>query len=129
MIFTSNRTRELSEAIRRRCIFLWLDYPVYEKELRILRSKVPNCYARLTKQICSLMEFIRKQKLEKVPGIAETIDWAKSLVALHQNQLDPAIVEATLGIVFKDRNDIEYVKNSLHDLMESVNEKTKEVDL
>ena len=129
VILTSNRTRELSEAIRRRCIFLWLDYPGYEKELRILRSKVPNCDLRLTKQICSFMELIRNQKLEKIPGIAETIDWAKSLVVLHQDQLDPAVVEATLGIVFKDRNDIEHVKNSLHGLMESVIEKTKEADL
>jgi len=129
VVLTSNRTRELSEAIRRRCIFLWLDYPVYEKELRILQNKVPDCDDRLTKQICIFMELIRKQKLEKVPGISETIDWAKSLVALHQDKLDPIVVEATLGIVFKDRNDTEHVKNSLHGLMESVIEKTKEDDL
>ena len=126
VILTSNRTRELSEAIRRRCIFLWLDYPGYEKELRILQNKVPDCDVRLTKQICIFMELIRKQKLEKIPGIAETIDWAKSLVALHQDQLDPVVVEATLGIVFKDRNDIEHVNNSLNGLIDTVLEQMKE---
>ena len=69
------------------------------------------------------MLLIRKQKLEKIPGIAETIDWAKSLVALHQDHLDPVMVEATLGIVFKDRDDIDYVRSSLKDLIDSVDEK------
>ena len=123
VILTSNRTRELSEAIRRRCIFLWLDYPGFEKELQILQKKVPDCDINLTKQICNFMLLIRKQKLEKIPGIAETIDWAKSLVALHQDHLDPVMVEATLGIVFKDRDDIDYVRSSLKDLIDSVDEK------
>ncbi len=123
VILTSNRTRELSEAIRRRCIFLWLDYPGFEKELQILQKKVPDCDINLTKQICNFMLLIRKQKLEKIPGIAETIDWAKSLVALHQDHLDPAMVEATLGIVFKDRDDLDYVRSSLKDLIDSVYEK------
>ena len=129
VIMTSNRTRELSEAIRRRCIFLWLDYPGYEKELLILQNKVPDCDINLTKKICIFMELIRKQKLEKVPGIAETIDWAKSLVVLHQNKLDPEMVEATLGIVFKDRNDVEHVRNSLQELIKSVDAKNKELNL
>ena len=123
VILTSNRTRELSEAIRRRCIFLWLDYPGFEKELQILQKKVPDCDINLTKQICNFMLLIRKQKLEKIPGIAETIDWAKSLVALHQDHLDPVMVEATLGIVFKDRDDLDYVRSSLKDLIDSVDEK------
>jgi len=123
VILTSNRTRELSEAIRRRCIFLWLDYPGFEKELQILQKKVPDCDINLTKQICNFMLLIRKQKLEKIPGIAETIDWAKSLVALHQDHLDPVMVEATLGIVFKDRDDLDYVRSSLKDLIDSVYEK------
>ncbi len=127
VILTSNRTRELSDAIRRRCFYLWMDYPEYEKELAIVRSKVPGCDIRLAKQICVFMELIRKQKLEKVPGVAETLDWARSLVTLHQDHLDPEMVEATLGIVFKDRLDVEHVKGALSDLLEKVGVKIKEL--
>ena len=127
VILTSNRTRELSDAIRRRCFYLWMDYPDYEKELAIVRSKVPGCDIRLAKQICVFMELIRKQKLEKVPGVAETLDWARSLVTLHQDHLDPVMVEATLGIVFKDRMDVEHVKGALSDLFEKVGVKIKEL--
>ena len=127
VILTSNRTRELSDAVRRRCFYLWMDYPEYKKELAIVRSKVPGCDVRLAKQICVFMELIRKQKLEKVPGVAETLDWARSLVTLHQDHLDPVMVESTLGIVFKDRMDVEYVKDSLSDLFEEVGVKIKEL--
>ena len=127
VILTSNRTRELSDAVRRRCFYLWMDYPEYKKELAIVRSKVPGCDVRLAKQICVFMELIRKHNLEKVPGVAETLDWAKSLVTLHQDHLDPVMVESTLGIVFKDRMDVQYVKDSLSDLFEEVGVKIKEL--
>ena len=127
VILTSNRTRELSDAVRRRCFYLWMDYPEYEKELAIVRSKVPGCDLRLAKQICVFMELIRKQKLEKIPGVAETLDWARSLVTLHQDHLDPVMVESTLGIVFKDRMDVQHVKDSLSDLFEKVGVKIKEL--
>ena len=127
VILTSNRTRELSDAVRRRCFYLWMDYPEYEKELAIVRSKVPGCDLRLAKQICVFMELIRKQKLEKIPGVAETLDWARSLVTLHQDHLDPVMVESTLGIVFKDRMDVEHVKDSLGDLFAKVGVKIKEL--
>ena len=127
VILTSNRTRELSDAVRRRCFYLWMDYPEYEKELAIVRSKVPGCDLRLAKQICVFMELIRKQKLEKIPGVAETLDWARSLVTLHQDHLDPVMVESTLGIVFKDRLDVQHVKDSLSDLFEKVGVKIKEL--
>ncbi|MBC8258329.1 MAG: MoxR family ATPase [SAR324 cluster bacterium] len=127
VILTSNRTRELSDAVRRRCFYLWMDYPEYEKELAIVRSKVPEIDLLLAEQICVFMELIRKQKLEKIPGVAETLDWARALVALHQDHLDPEIVEATLGIVFKDRIDVEHVKNSLTDFFEKVGVKIKEL--
>ncbi|MED6339632.1 MAG: MoxR family ATPase [SAR324 cluster bacterium] len=127
VILTSNRTRELSDAVRRRCFYLWMDYPEYKKELAIVRSKVPGCDVRLAKQICVFMELIRKHKLEKVPGVAETLDWARSLVTLHQDHLDPVMVESTLGIVFKDRMDVQYVKDSLSDLFEEVGVKIKEL--
>ena len=127
VILTSNRTRELSDAVRRRCFYLWMDYPDYEKELAIVRSKVPGIDLRLAKQICIFMELIREQKLEKVPGVAETLDWARSLVMLHQDHLDPEMVKATLGIVFKDRMDIEHIKDSLADFFDKVGVKIKEV--
>ena len=127
VILTSNRTRELSDAVRRRCFYLWMDYPDYEKELAIVRSKVPGIDLRLAKQICIFMELIREQKLEKVPGVAETLDWARSLVMLHQDHLDPEMVKATLGIVFKDRMDIEHIKGSLADFFDMVGVKFKEV--
>ena len=123
VILTSNRTRELSDAVRRRCFYLWLDYPEFEKELAIVKSKVPGCDLRLAKQICIFMGLVRTQKLEKIPGIAETLDWARSLVTLHQKYLDPKIVEATLGIVFKDKIDVTNVKDSLADFFEKVNVK------
>jgi len=127
VILTSNRTRELSDAVRRRCFYLWMDYPDYEKELAIVRSKVPGIDLRLAKQICIFMELIREQKLEKVPGVAETLDWARSLVMLHQDHLDPEMVKATLGIVFKDRTDVEHIKGSLADFFDKVGVKIKEV--
>ena len=127
VILTSNRTRELSDAVRRRCFYLWMDYPDYEKELAIVRSKVPGIDLRLAKQICIFMELIREQKLEKVPGVAETLDWARSLVMLHQDHLDPEMVKATLGIVFKDRTDVEHIKDSLADFFDTVGVKIKEV--
>ena len=126
VILTSNRTRELSDAIRRRCFYLWVDYPEFEKELKILQSKVPDCDVLLAKQICIFMELIREQKLEKIPGVAETLDWAKTLVILNQDHLNYSTIEATLGIVLKDRNDVESVKNSLKDLIESVGKKLKD---
>jgi len=127
VILTSNRTREISDAVRRRCFYLWLDYPEFEKELAIVKSKVPGCDLRLAKQICIFMSLVRTQKLEKVPGIAETLDWARSLVTLHQKYLDPKMVEATLGIVFKDKIDVSNVKDSMADFFEKIDVKFKEL--
>lgn len=127
VILTSNRTRELSDAVRRRCFYLWLDYPEFDKELAIVRSKVPGIDESLGQQICLFMEMIREEKLEKVPGVAETLDWARALVALHQDHLDPEMIEATLGIVFKDKGDVEFVKQSLSGFMERVGLQMKEL--
>ena len=127
VILTSNRTREISDAVRRRCFYLWLDYPEFEKELAIVKSKVPGCDLRLAKQICIFMSLVRTQKLEKVPGIAETLDWARSLVTLHQKYLDPEMVEATLGIVFKDKIDVTNVKDSMAYFFEKIDVKFKEL--
>jgi MoxR-like ATPase len=120
VILTSNRVRELSEALRRRCLYLWIDYPDYEKELTIVRRKVPNIDARLSEQICGFMQEVRKQRLEKVPGIAETLDWAMALANLHIDHLDKELVSSTLGIVLKDWQDIRQTQMSLSELFERV---------
>ncbi len=120
VIITGNRTRELSDAIRRRCFYLWIDYPDYEKELGIVRSKVEKIDQRLAEQICRFMEKLRQEKLQKIPGVAETIDWAKALVVLHQHHLNADIVQETLGVVLKDMADIQHVSQSLSEFLESV---------
>lgn len=129
VIVTSNRVRELSEALRRRCLYLWIEYPDFEKELRIVKSKVPGIDERLAEQICSFMQELRKERLEKVPGVAETLDWAMALAGLHIDHLDKEIVESTLGIVLKDWQDIRQTQMSLSELFERVGVTSKLEDL
>ncbi|GBC84453.1 hypothetical protein HRbin11_00882 [bacterium HR11] len=106
VVITSNQTRDLSDALCRRCLYLWIDYPSFEKELAIVRAKVPGIDERLAREICAFMQFVRRQKLEKAPGIAETLDWAAALVALHRDGLDTATLEETVGLICKQRNDV-----------------------
>ena len=120
VIITSNRMRELSEALRRRCFYLWIDYPNFEKEVAIVQQKVPQIDEKLGQQICQFMQAVRQMKLDKVPGIAETLDWARALAALHIDHLDKEIVEDTLGIVLKDWKDIRDTSLSLSELFEQV---------
>ncbi|GAB4197721.1 MAG: MoxR family ATPase [Thermoflexibacter sp.] len=120
VIVTSNRVRELSEALRRRCLYLWIDYPSFDKELAIVKSKVPQIDAQLGTQICIFMQEVRKQKLEKVPGIAETLDWAMALSSLHIDHLEKSIVEETLGVILKDWQDIRQTQLSLSELFEKM---------
>jgi MoxR-like ATPase len=127
VILTGNRTRELSDAVRRRCFYLWIDYPPYEKELSIVRNKVPDVDAELAGQMCRFMELVRQQKLEKIPGVAETLDWARALAALHQDHLEPSMVEETLGLIFKDRNDVRQVRESLTDFLGRLGIQAKEM--
>ncbi len=129
VIITSNRTRELSDAVRRRCFYLWIDYPDFDKELAIVRGKVPDIDARLATQICRFMELVRQQKLEKIPGVAETLDWARALVALHQQHLNPEFIEETLGLVFKDWTDVRQMKESLPEFMQRLGIRAKESSL
>lgn len=129
VIVTSNRVRELSEALRRRCLYLYISYPEFEKELQIVRSKVPGIDEDLSRQICAFMQEIRQMRLEKVPGIAETLDWAMALSALHIDHLDKSIVESTLGIVLKDWQDIRHTQDSLSELFEKVGAISKLEDL
>jgi MoxR-like ATPase len=118
VILTSNRTRELSEALRRRCLYLYIDYPDFEKEWMIVKNKVPGIDAKLAEQITGFMQQLRIIKLEKTPGIAETLDWAAALSVLHVDHLDKNIIEQTLGVVLKDWRDTRQVQMSLSELME-----------
>jgi MoxR-like ATPase/intein/homing endonuclease len=106
VILTSNRTRELSDALRRRCLYIWIDYPPFEKEVRIVERKVPGIDARLAREIARFMESLRRTRLSKVPGVAETLDWAQALAVLHADHLDETVVFETLGCVLKDADDI-----------------------
>jgi MoxR-like ATPase len=106
VILTSNRTRELSDALRRRCLYLWIDYPTFDKEVRIVERKVPGIDARLAREIARFMAALRQVRLSKVPGVAETLDWAHALASLHAGHLDAELVAETLGCVLKDADDI-----------------------
>jgi len=106
VILTSNRTRELSDALRRRCLYLWIDYPPYDKEIAIVQRKVPGIDARLAREVARFMESLRKVRLAKVPGVAETLDWATALSNLHADHLDETVVNETLGCVLKDADDM-----------------------
>ena len=106
VILTSNRTRELSDALRRRCLYLWIDYPPFDKEVAIVERKVPGINARLAKEIGRFMESLRRVRLAKVPGVAESLDWAQALTGLHADHLDESLVTETLGCILKDADDI-----------------------
>ena len=106
VILTSNRTRELSDALRRRCLYLWIDYPPFDKEVAIVERKVPGINARLAREIGRFMESLRRVRLAKVPGVAESLDWAQALTGLHADHLDEALVTETLGCILKDADDI-----------------------
>ena len=118
VILTSNRTRELSEALRRRCLYLYIDYPGFEKEWLIVKNKVPGIDTKLAEQITRFMQQLRIMKLEKTPGVSETLDWAMALSSLHIGHLDKTIIEQTLGVVLKDWRDTREVQLSLSELME-----------
>lgn len=118
VVLTSNRTRELSDALRRRCLYLWIDYPSFDKEVRIVQRKVPEINERLSREVARFMERLRATRLAKVPGVAETLDWAQALAVLHADHLDAELVAETLGCVLKDADDIkrfqaEVAKNGL----------------
>ena len=107
VILTSNRSRELSDALRRRCLYQWLDYPTREQEIVILQNRLPQIDARLAEQIARFMTFLREQPFRKVPGVAESLDWALALVRLHRAELDEQTLEQTLGCILKVQEDWE----------------------
>ncbi|HTS78993.1 MAG TPA: MoxR family ATPase [Myxococcaceae bacterium] len=113
VVLTSNRARDLSDALRRRCLYLWIDYPSLEKELRIVRTRIPGIDERLAREVTAFIHSLRRLKLAKVPGVAESLDWAQALVALHATQLDEELVRETLGCFLKDEEDLRTVSARL----------------
>jgi MoxR-like ATPase len=109
VVLTSNRTRELSDALRRRCLYLWVDYPSLDKELRIVHARVPGIAPSLAKEVTGLVQAVRREKLVKPPGVAETLDWALALVALNVESLDEHVVRETLGCFLKNEGDMRQV--------------------
>lgn len=117
VILTSNRTREIHDALKRRCLFHWIDYPTFDKELEIVRTKVPNLGKDLAAQICQFVEAMRQHDFYKRPGVAETLDWARALLFLGRQRLDIPTVEETLGCVLKYKEDMDKADE---DLLESI---------
>jgi MoxR-like ATPase len=112
VIITSNRTREIHDALKRRCLYHWIDYPSFEKEFRIVTLKVPAIKETLAGQICQFMQTVRGKDFYKKPGIAETLDWANALIHLHKDHLDRSAVEETLGCILKHFEDVKKMKET-----------------
>jgi len=110
VILTSNRTREIHDALKRRCLYLWLDYPTFEKEFQIVRTKIPGIQQTLAEQICTFMQKLRQINFYKRPGIAETLDWAQALLHLDQAVLVPETIRETVGCILKYHEDVEKFK-------------------
>ena len=109
VVLTSNRTREVHDALKRRCLYYWIDYPSFDKEYDIVRAKLPQAANQLAEQVTSFIQELRQQDLYKIPGVAETLDWTAALVALDAQALDLQVVENTLGVILKYQDDIEKV--------------------
>lgn len=110
VIITSNRTREIHDALKRRCLYYWIDYPDYQKELQIVSARLPDAPRRLAQQVTGFIQELRETELYKIPGVSETIDWTSALLALNQTELDAEVIDDTLGIMLKYQDDIELVK-------------------
>ncbi len=121
VILTSNRSRELSDALRRRCLYLWQPYPTFEQEVAILTAHLPQINERLARQIAQVMVFLRDLPLNKAPGIAESLDWAVALISLHRDALDVQLVERTMGCILKAREDWQLLATQLPRLDDLLN--------
>ncbi len=111
VVITSNRTREIHDALKRRCLYHWIEYPSFEKELAIVRLKAPDVSPMLARQITAFIQELRRMELFKSPGVAETIDWTTALIALDQRVLSPELIQDTVGVILKYQDDIETVVN------------------
>ena len=112
VVLTSNRTRELSDALKRRCLYHWMDYPTFEKELEITKQKLPEINVELREQVVNFVQSLREMSLEKTPGVAETLDWTMSLFTLGKSHLDQQSIKNTIGCLLKSTDDIDKVVNS-----------------
>ena len=110
VIITSNRTREVHDALKRRCLYYWIDYPDFQKELQIVTTRMPQAPRRLAEQVTGFIQELRQTELYKVPGVSETLDWTAALLALNQTALDPQVIDDTLGIMLKYQDDIALVR-------------------
>ena len=110
VVITSNRTREVHDALKRRCLYYWIDYPDLEKEMQIVRSKVPAASQMLAGQVTAFVQELRGMELYKVPGVAETLDWTAALVSLNEHELRPEVIDDTLGIMLKYHEDVQAVR-------------------
>src|SRR5437879_1559909 len=118
VVITSNRTREVHDALKRRCLYHWIDYPSLEKEVAIVRARAPEAADQLAHEVAALVHNLREMDLYKVPGVAETLDWARSLAALGATRIDASLVDATLGAALKYQEDLERVRQSVPELVE-----------
>jgi MoxR-like ATPase len=112
VVLTSNRTREVHDALKRRCLYLWIDYPDFQKEHRIVATRLPHVSDRLAEQVTAFVQELRRTELYKVPGVSETLDWAAALVALDREALDPALIDETLGVLLKYQEDVQAVRGA-----------------
>lgn len=112
VILTSNRTREVHDALKRRCLYHWVDYPAFDRELEILHARAPEAQAALSREIVGFVQRLRREDLFKRPGVAETIDWAKCLLALDVLALSPEVIADTLGAILKYQDDIQKIQGS-----------------
>jgi len=111
-VLTSNRTREIHDALKRRCLYHWIGYPDFDKEYEIVTTRLPDVPARLVRQVTAFVQELRQADLHKLAGVSETLDWVAALVALDQDRLDEEIVNHTLGILLKDHEDIESMRGA-----------------
>jgi MoxR-like ATPase len=113
VFLTSNRTREIHDALKRRCLYHWIEYPSFEKEYEIVTTKFPEVEANMARQICAFMQRVRQMNFYKRPGVAETLDWASALMALSRRELDDKTVVETMGCVFKYREDLNHLREQV----------------
>jgi MoxR-like ATPase len=117
VIITSNRTREIHDALKRRCVYFWIDYPSREKELEIIRRKLPDVAEQLAKQVVNFIQAVRREELYKLPGVAETLDWAEALSHLGTQALDTAVISTTLGFILKYQDDVDRLRSRLDEIL------------
>ncbi len=117
-VITSNRTREIHDALKRRCVYHWIDYPSLEKEVEIVRRKVPGLAERLARQIVAFVQKVRREDVYKLPGVSETLDWAEALTHLHAESLALETVRSTLGFLLKNQDDVDKLRGKAEELLQ-----------